>query len=219
MNIDSTDYHDFVIKDGKLIGEFEQMYSRSNEVPWHQDKQDGWLDVRLTVELLREYAPFDYICDFGCGLGYFLDILRMNFAAPQSRKVGLDVSATGCKMAHRLFPYMEFYVYDLMKRNNHYTGVTIGNRLFSLRGTLWYVFPKMDTVVKNIADSTVDGDYLLVSQNFPPLYSEFVGKDIISSPDELVDWFRSYFTPVKSIWLQDRLSSGNDNWFICLFRR
>ncbi len=38
MNIDSTDYHDYVIKNGKLIGEFEQMYKNSAGIPWHQDE-------------------------------------------------------------------------------------------------------------------------------------------------------------------------------------
>lgn len=39
MAIDSTDYHDYVIKEGKLIGEFEQMYQKSDGVPWHQNEQ------------------------------------------------------------------------------------------------------------------------------------------------------------------------------------
>jgi hypothetical protein len=67
VNINSNDYHDFVIKDGRLVGEFEQMYVKSSDIPWHQDEQEDWLDVRLTVQLLEEYAPFDYICDFGYG--------------------------------------------------------------------------------------------------------------------------------------------------------
>ena len=35
--IQSTDYHDFVFQEGKLVGEFEQMYRKSAQVPWHQD--------------------------------------------------------------------------------------------------------------------------------------------------------------------------------------
>jgi|TARA_B100000315_G_scaffold178802_1_gene167474 hypothetical protein len=38
--IKSDDYHDYVIKDGRLIGEFEQMYKNSRDIPWHQDRQE-----------------------------------------------------------------------------------------------------------------------------------------------------------------------------------
>ena len=51
--MNSDDYHDFVIKDGKLIGEFDLMYKKSKDIPWHQDKQKDWLDIRLTIELLK----------------------------------------------------------------------------------------------------------------------------------------------------------------------
>ena len=29
---------DYVIKNGKFIGQFEQMYRESSEIPWHQDE-------------------------------------------------------------------------------------------------------------------------------------------------------------------------------------
>jgi len=41
VKINSDDYHDYVIKNGKLIGEFDQMYLKSKNIPWHQDKQEN----------------------------------------------------------------------------------------------------------------------------------------------------------------------------------
>ncbi len=38
MGYISDDYHDYVIKDGKYIGLYEDMYKYSKEIPWHQDK-------------------------------------------------------------------------------------------------------------------------------------------------------------------------------------
>lgn len=32
------DYHDYVIKDGKLIGEFDKMYADCDD-PWHQSRE------------------------------------------------------------------------------------------------------------------------------------------------------------------------------------
>lgn len=221
VHINSEDYHDFVIKNGKLIGEFEQMYKKSSEIPWHQDKQLDWLDVKLTMDLLQEYLPFDYICDFGCGLGFFLDILRTYVASPKCELVGYDVSPTCCEKAKKIFPDVEFHVLDLMKDSKQ-TGKkkkSKEKRLFVIRGTLWYVFPKMSNVVKNIKELTNKDDFLLISQNFPPLRSDFVGKEVIANSADIVKWFSDNFSPARTIWLEDWFSGGNDNWFIGLFTR
>lgn len=53
----SKNYHDYVFRDGELVGEFEAMYRHSEDVPWHQDEQDDWMDVRRTVDLLRIPGP------------------------------------------------------------------------------------------------------------------------------------------------------------------
>ena len=221
MNINSTDYHDFVIKNGKLIGEFEQMYQKSEGIPWHQDDQDDWLDIRLTTELLKEYAPFDYICDVGCGLGYILDILKRNVGKSGSQLVGYDISPTSLVKAKEIFPDIETHKLDLMKSNEirQAENKTCEKRLFVIRGTLWYVFPNMKNVIDNIRSLTTEGDLLLVSQNFPPLVSKFVGKDVIPTPDSIISWFGKYFKPIKSVWVEDHLSDGNDNWFIGIFTR
>ncbi len=114
----SNDYHDFVIKNGKLIGEFDQMYKQSNQIPWHQDEQGNWLDVRLCIELLREYDSFDYICDFGSGLGFFLDTLGKKCGKKDCKLIGYDVSDTCCKKGKTIFPTIDFYQLDLMGVGN-----------------------------------------------------------------------------------------------------
>jgi len=115
--INSDDYHDFVIKNGKLIGEFEQMYQKSKEIPWHQDKQEDWLDIRLTVELLKDYAPFDLICDFGCGLGYYLNILKTKIGSKECCLIGFDRAPTACRKGKEIFPFISFYTADIRNPN------------------------------------------------------------------------------------------------------
>ena len=154
MEINSTDFHDFVIKDGMLIGEFEQMYKKSKDVPWNQDKQENWLDVRLAIELLSDYGPFDFICDFGCGLGYFLDILKREVGRRECEALGCDLSKECCKKARHIFPGIKFLRLDLMKNGQPAIidkDSVRGKRLFTLRGVLWYVFPQIGNVVENIA--------------------------------------------------------------------
>jgi hypothetical protein len=88
-----------------------------------------------------------------------------------------------------------------------------------LRATLWYVFPQITNVVQNISSIVNSGDYFLISQNFPPLSSDFVGKDVIPEPQAILDLFSNCFKPLKTVWLEDKISNGNDNWFVAIMQK
>jgi len=221
MNENSKDYHDYVFRDGKLVGEFEAMYRNSEVTPWHQDEQENWVDVRLTGEMLRDIKPYDEIHDLGCGLGHYLAIMRSTVGAEECRCFGYDISETACAKAKKAWPDFEFFQFNLTmpatQKPEAGNRKPEARRLFVIRGTLWYVFPKLDMVIDVIRGLMSDGDRLLVVQNFPPLGSAFVGKDVIPNHHALVSHFMSAFLPVRHIWYEDTLKSANDNWFIGLF--
>ena len=223
MDIHSDDYHDFVIKDGKILGEFEQMYRKVKNVPWHQNEQEGWIDINLAINLLNKYGPFERISDFGCGLGYFLDILKRHLGSARCRTFGYDISPTCCSKGRRLFPDAKFFTLDLMQDlgRNYKKRKRVENtkELFAIRGTLWYVFPKIKNVVNNIASFMNTGDFLFISQNFPPLDKKFVGKEVIYNPESLTNWFTPFFAPLETIFYQDMVSRGNDSWFMGVFSK
>jgi len=183
------------------------------------------LDVRLTIELIKEYGPFDLLSDFGSGYGYFLNLIAQYCGTENPVLNAYDVSKTACKKGSLLFPNITFQQFNLMAEHPDYEieekrseEKKKGNNLFMLRGTLWYVFPKINNVVRNISSIVNLGDYFLVSQNFPPLSSSFVGKDVIPNPQAILNLFSS-FLPLKTIWLEDKISEGNDNWFITIMER
>ena len=60
---------------------------------------------------------------------------------------------------------------------------------------------------------------MLVSQNFPPLDTEFIGKDVIPNPDKLLEYFTPNFMPVVTNWQENKHSKENDNWFTMLMMR
>ena len=60
-------------------------------------------------------------------------------------------------------------------------------------------------------------DKLLLVQNFPPLDSSFIGKEIIPNPEALIKHLAVFFVPIRHIWYVDTHKAGNDNWFIGLF--
>lgn len=109
----SKDYHDYVFREGKLVGEFEAMYRNSEGIPWHQDEQENWVDVRLTSEMLRDVGSYDEIHDLGCGLGHYLAIMRSRIGSESCRCVGYDISETACAKAKQVWPNFEFIQLDL----------------------------------------------------------------------------------------------------------
>ena len=217
MSNPSPDYHDYVFRNGKLVGEFEAMYQNSSTTPWHQDEQEHWVDVRLTKEMLRDIGLFDEIHDLGCGTGHYLALMKGHVGAEVGKFFGYDISATVCEKARRQFPYGHFEVLDLTAQPATRNPQPATRRLFMIRGTLWYVFPKLDAVIRNIRNLMTGSDKLLVVQNFPPLNGLFIGKDVIPNHDALIKHFSSSFSVVRHLWYEDTVKSANDNWFIGLF--
>ena len=61
-------YQDYVIKNGKFIGKFDEMYRNSVEVPWHQDETSMGLYADLDVAIIsymNRLCRFDSIADIG----------------------------------------------------------------------------------------------------------------------------------------------------------
>jgi len=90
----SADYHDYVFRDGKLIGDFEGMYRHSTGTPWHQDEQENWIDVRLTCQMLQDLGLFDEVHDLGCGLRDYLASMRKQLGTETCTCFGYDISAS-----------------------------------------------------------------------------------------------------------------------------
>ena len=221
----SDDYHDYVFKDGKLIGEFEQMYQKSKDTPWHQDKDVDELDYKIALTIASTVSPFSEICEIGCGSGYFLNALR-KLGTDGCKLTGFDVSQTAIKKAKGIFPDFNFKVIDIAESHKSFRTKMNGEvdmpkqkKLTAIRGFSWYVFPHMDNVIRNISDIVDKEQYLLVSQNFPPLDTEFVGKDVIPNPDKLLKYFIPYFKPIVTNWLEDKQRKENNNWFTALMMR
>ena len=120
----STDYHDYIFKDGKLIGKFDEMYKCSEQIPWHQDKTAYSVFSDIDIAILKQYK-YDSILEVGCGLGYFSNRLykelcsNNNEPSPLSfpQVTGIDVSQTAIEKASKQFPEIRFIVGDLTKGN------------------------------------------------------------------------------------------------------
>lgn len=179
----SSDYHDYVIKNGKLIGDFEGMYNYSSEIPWHQDQTAYWITSTILLELVALYGPYANACEIGCGLGYFSNRLFEKLHIPIT---GYDISSVAIEKATKRYPKLFFKQMDITKDSKGYFDCII------VKEILWYVFPHLDTVIQNIGKMLSNNGTLVISQSFPP-NSDYVGRRVISSPNHLRDIFASEF--------------------------
>lgn len=199
MNEFPEDYHDYVFRDGKLIGAFDDMYRHAKGVPWDQDKRCNHWYTDVGILMLRDLGPYDSILEAGCGLGYISAKLRQ-LVKPDGYGIdAFDVSAEAVRKAGELHPGIRFSVDDITRssfdRGRQYDLVVI-------RDVFWYIFEQIDTVVSNLTNAVKPGGLLYLCQSFPALDGPFVGKETIPNPDALIDRFQS-FDPVFSARLRN----------------
>lgn len=180
------DYHDYVFRDGKLIGDFDNMYRYAREVPWNQDTGCHHWDAEVGILMLKEHSPYGSILEIGCGLEYFAAQLK---GLEGSRIDAFDVSQEAIRKARKLHPGIYFYV-DVISQKSYRPKKQYD--LIVIRDVFWYVFKQMETVVRNINESVKAQGFLYICQYFPALNGSFVGKDVIPTPDALLRYFPNY---------------------------
>ena len=105
-------YHDYVLKDGKFIGKFEEMY-QDIEDPWMQSEQPNRYSRTMAIMNIKRYG-IKSIIEYGCGLGYYAEwIYRETGIIPKS----IDISETAIKKAKSNFPHLNFEVGDITQLN------------------------------------------------------------------------------------------------------
>lgn len=190
----SKDYHDYVFKDGRLIGKFDEMYKYSSETPWHQDKTACSVFSDIDIAILKQHK-YASICEIGCGLGYFSSRLykEVNSEGEGRPKVtGIDISDVAVEKAKKLFPEICFIAGDLLKEK-HLTKETFD--LVVVKETLWYVCHELKNFMENVLSMTKKNGFLYVSQSFPES-DNYVGKDVLDSPERLKKLLSHYAAPL-----------------------
>ena len=180
-----ADYHDYVFREGKLVGDFENMYRHARAVPWDQgNRAERWY-TQVGLLMLKERGPYGRVLEVGCGLGYIAAKLK----AWASSVHAFDVSATAIEKARALHPGIDFYVDDVCREDFQPRDAY---DLVVVREVFWYVFPSLTTVLRNLRACLKARGYLYVGQSFPALDREFVGKPVMPHPEALAALFTEY---------------------------
>lgn len=195
MNKFSDDYHDYVFKNGKLIGQFDEMYHHSKEIPWHQDKTANQVFVDLDIAILKHFLPhfnIQSICDLGCGLGYVSARLHAELSPHIDGLdvTGIDVSSAAALQAQTLHPHLAFFGVDILKDEiAQWEG---GFDLLYIKDVLWYVCPDADQFIHKAKTLLKEGGGIYMLQSVPDR-QEYFGSDLFPSTFSIAEFLSEHF--------------------------
>lgn len=102
-------YQDYVIADGKLVGDFEAMY-RDFDDPWEQTTREEFASEKAValnlLGQLKAQRGCRRVLELGCGFGDF----SARATALGYEVVGMDISETAVKKAQARHPETHFLV-------------------------------------------------------------------------------------------------------------
>lgn len=183
--IESKDYHDYVIKDGKFIGAFEEMYQNIAD-PWHHGDATA-PQYDLALYLISRYGicrEGGLVLDIGCGRGAFTARLKQQM--PKAHILGVDIAPTAIKKAEQKYGAfgIEFQVMDIQK---DYKNITGKFDLIVMSQLTWYILPSFGNIVNNLGERALKGDgYFLINQCFYKPEEQKYGKEAVATVEDML---------------------------------
>ena len=175
MKEQTETYHDYVIKDGKFIGKFDEMYAKFED-PWRQSTQPNKYSRMAGIIHLMNLG-IRSLLECGCGLGYYAEwIYKETGIIPKS----LDISSVAVNKARELFPYLDFEVADIAKQLQDYKNYDC----ILLSEIIWYILPDLAGII-DVLEQHFKGKHLIVNQVFYK-GSQKYGTEYFTSLEEFI---------------------------------
>ena len=180
-------YQDYVIKDGKFVGEFEKMYKEFDD-PWNQTSE-GYVENSISRQIVCNYLKnfnIKSIVEFGCGLGKTTKFISDNTGVDI---LGVDISKTSINKSKSKYPELKFEVNDIsniIEYNNY-------DCLFFSEIT-WYILEnnKIDKIF-DLMKKKLEGKYFIHNLVFYK-GQQMYGLDYFSNLEQFIE-----FCPFKLI--------------------
>tara|TARA_Y100000994_G_C15513709_1_gene368658 strand:+ start:67 stop:678 length:612 start_codon:yes stop_codon:yes gene_type:complete len=192
-----ANYQDYVIKDGRFVGKFEEMYKLFDE-PWHQCDEGYFNDLSRKVVL--HYIEKYNICscvEFGCGLGQTTNFIKLN---SNIDILGIDISKTSISKAKKSFPSLTFIADDVDNISNYSE-----YDCFFFSEITWYLLEDnfLDKLFYKMQNE-LKGKYFIHNLVFYKKAQEY-GRNYFTNLREFID-----FCPFKLISSTEINESNND---------
>jgi SAM-dependent methyltransferase len=175
-----------VIKGGKLVGEFDDMY-RDYADPWNQSREKDRTDKAILLSILRRISKREpmRVVDIGCGLGYF----SAQISALGIPVLALDVSQEAIIRARELNPGPSYFIGDLLAQDLF---KSFQPTIFVMAETTWYVLEKIMTFMAHLRSAYPEA-YFLHALNFLPSGLQKYGREYFTDPDSMRTYFGLHY--------------------------
>lgn len=183
--IKSKDYRDYVIKNGKFIGAFEEMY-QNIEDPWHHGDATH-ISYDMALYLLDRYkicAKGGEILDVGCGKGAFT--ARLKKCLPKVKILAIDITPTAIRKAKEKYKDLGI-CFDVMDIQKEYKKISKKFDLIVMSEIMWYVLPNFEKIVSSFGKNLKKGGHFLIRQTFYQPRKQKYGNEVASSVEDMLN--------------------------------
>jgi SAM-dependent methyltransferase len=207
-------YQDYVIKDGKLIGEFEEMY-KDHEDPWNQTTREAYSSEKAAginlITRLKNVFNIKNVVELGSGFGdYSARIHQLGL-----NTTGLDISPTAVKKANE----RHLYLNNLSNVNISFEVSDFDNfeRLLQLCPDIivmpeitWYVLDKLPNF-KAFLKKYLPNTFLLhMLMTYSPGVQVY-GREYFSDLEGILEYFGMHYLESGLVNIS---SGGARTWFL-----
>lgn len=177
--INSDNYHDYVIKDGKFIGEFEQMY-RNCSTPWPETEKDVEnLPTSARTPVIITNCNIQNVYSLGCGKGMHLNWLSQK--CPGVTFSGCDIAPSAVEACKRDYPHLAVTVGDIDSFMHEETNFD----LLLLREVVWYFLDKWESFCTSL--QRYKGKHIIIELSFYD--DQKYGTEHFDGPDDFINKF------------------------------
>jgi SAM-dependent methyltransferase len=174
-------YQDYVIKNGKLVGEFEEMY-RDFQDPWEQTTREEFASEKSLALNAIKALNANTVMELGCGLGRFTKRIK---EAGVKNVVGVDVSATAIGKAKIEVPDCTFEVADILDFDVY---ERYRPDVIVMAEVTWYVLEKLERFKTFLKDKMPE-TYLIHLLNTYPEGEQKYGREYFSNLPSILKYF------------------------------
>ena len=173
-------YQDYVIKDGKLIGEFEEMYQDFDD-PWEQTTREEWASEKAVALNLVNKINAKKVIELGCGLGHYTNkIHKLGVDV-----LGVDISKTAIEKARSTYNECNFVQGDILDFSIY---KKFQPDIILMAEITWYVLDKLDAFLEFLK-SNLKNTYLCHLLTTYPEGTQKYGKDKFTNLQEIMSYF------------------------------
>ena len=203
----ANNYQDYVIKDGRLIGEFEKMYKECVD-PWDQTSRERYQASKALIINACNRLKFENECcktlEIGCGYANLsTKLFNLGFEV-----YATDISPTAIEEAKKINGNINLYVsgfseYKLYKE--------ISPDIFIMSEISWYILPEISKFIKYIKKYH-KGNYLIHSLATYSSDIQQYGKEYFHDMNSILDYFNLDYLEYGEVY--DKRESGPRTFFV-----